>query len=401
MYCVSKTMSCAGEYSGRAGPRIYTQCLVLSPDLLARFANNPFAVLRAAVAQGTIHRTDEVPRELNAIRLVGRCGPVDHGLLTELIHDPGAEWLVGGLAEMQSKQQWAIATSAAQAPRLIAGLLNCLPIACRAEISFTTGLRLSPRRPFRIACLPPDPAEIRRVERQHGPVFTIAGQHLTSESIGRGWVGYVAQVLESGRTSSLVSGLAQAPKDLRLNELETWGQRMYDQLGADVGTADHEPTDATTRAVATFPLEVDADASDQGADAHFPRLAQTPLREPEVDSRDHKNVLLAEPRAVLIPESPASDAAQQRRPETLELLDQLDDAVFEAIDCRVGAIEQLRNVWPVASQKIQEQVLDESREHYVRQALCAWRKAREQQQPNIDSARAAAVLDVLCVVLDT
>lgn len=46
-YCVSRTTSSGWEYSGRGAARVYTQCLVLPGDELARFANNPFAVLLA------------------------------------------------------------------------------------------------------------------------------------------------------------------------------------------------------------------------------------------------------------------------------------------------------------------------------------------------------------------
>ena len=36
------------EYSGRSGPRVYTQFFVVPAEVLARFANNPLAFLRAA-----------------------------------------------------------------------------------------------------------------------------------------------------------------------------------------------------------------------------------------------------------------------------------------------------------------------------------------------------------------
>ena len=46
--CVSRSAAAGAEYSGRSGPRIYTQFFIVPPQVLARFANNPLALLRAA-----------------------------------------------------------------------------------------------------------------------------------------------------------------------------------------------------------------------------------------------------------------------------------------------------------------------------------------------------------------
>src|SRR5687768_1022640 len=48
-YCISQSTPEGPEFSGRGGVRVYTQALVMAPEALARFANNPFAVLRAAL----------------------------------------------------------------------------------------------------------------------------------------------------------------------------------------------------------------------------------------------------------------------------------------------------------------------------------------------------------------
>src|SRR5437868_14969856 len=49
-YCLSWTTIAGAEYSGRGGGRIYTQMFMLPLDVLARFANDPFLVLRALAA---------------------------------------------------------------------------------------------------------------------------------------------------------------------------------------------------------------------------------------------------------------------------------------------------------------------------------------------------------------
>ena len=50
--CVSKSLPAGAEYSGRSGPKVYTICLLVTPDLFARFANQPFRILDAAAAGG-------------------------------------------------------------------------------------------------------------------------------------------------------------------------------------------------------------------------------------------------------------------------------------------------------------------------------------------------------------
>ena len=71
-FCVSKTTPAGSEYSGRRGPAVYTQCLVVPADGLERFSNNPFALLTAAFAQGSLRVYDRIPDELEPFRLSGR-----------------------------------------------------------------------------------------------------------------------------------------------------------------------------------------------------------------------------------------------------------------------------------------------------------------------------------------
>jgi len=66
-YAVSKTTAAGGEHSERAGPQVYTQYLVAPRDSFSRFSNNPFALLTAACAQGTLDVRHKVPRHLEPV----------------------------------------------------------------------------------------------------------------------------------------------------------------------------------------------------------------------------------------------------------------------------------------------------------------------------------------------
>src|SRR3990172_2377840 len=88
-YCVSRTTPAGWEYSGRGGARVYSQCLVVSTKTLARFANNPFALLRAALAAGLLELHDEGPKRLGPLRLAGRAAAGDSSLLGPPCARPG------------------------------------------------------------------------------------------------------------------------------------------------------------------------------------------------------------------------------------------------------------------------------------------------------------------------
>jgi hypothetical protein len=51
--------------------------------------------------------------------------------------------------------------------RLFEAVLWTFPVSERSNISFTTGLKESSRRPFRVCVLPGDPAIVRQSQRQH------------------------------------------------------------------------------------------------------------------------------------------------------------------------------------------------------------------------------------------
>ncbi|MBN1591240.1 MAG: hypothetical protein JW888_17135, partial [Pirellulales bacterium] len=216
-YCVSRTTMAGGEYSGR-GQRVYTQCLIVPHDELARFANDPFAVLRAALAGGMLEVHRHVPDRLEPMQLLGHSATVDSSLLMRLSRRPGSGWLATLLQAALSCPSLALAGSP-EPERLIAGLLNCLPPECRVHFSFSTGLRYSPRRPFRIVTLADDPAEWRQAQRRYNATVLDLSQAPAVEFAPiDGWARLIEHVLKTGRTSFLAAQFSKrrfelAPED--------------------------------------------------------------------------------------------------------------------------------------------------------------------------------------------
>ena len=158
-FCISKTVAAGGEYSQRGGARIYTQSLLVAPEIFARFANNPFAVLRAAWAKGALAVHQVSPAKLSAFSLVGRSTTVDEGLLGQLADQWGAA-RVARLVAAAMSDGCKLLVGAEKNETLFGGLVNCFPLECRPDLTFTTGLRYSPRRPYRFTTTQDDAATV-------------------------------------------------------------------------------------------------------------------------------------------------------------------------------------------------------------------------------------------------
>lgn len=228
-YCVSRTIAAGEEYSGRGGPRIYTQMLIVPPDVLLRFANNPFAVLEAAEASGQMPVHDQPPSQLAPVRLLGRASSVNLLRLAELTTDPGVDKLL--LLLQFAVESPAIATlSPIPLARLYAGLFSLLPLSARLQFSLSTGLRYSQRRPVRMLALPADTTEQRNLQRSSGaiPLDCTTVVQKSAGQLRGGWAQLISDLFQTGQ----VRALAQV---LRRAELVDDGTLSLDQLAASIG----------------------------------------------------------------------------------------------------------------------------------------------------------------------
>ena len=406
-YCISRTTPSGWEYSGR-GTRVYTQCLVAPPGLLARFANNPFALLRAAMANGSLCQYEKIPAGLEPLALAGRAGAVDAALLARLCLNPGPHWLATLVQAALDSVTIALA-GGPPAEQLVAGLLNCLPPACRTEFSFSTGLKFSSRRPFRVVALPSHPEEQRRVER----LYNVAVLELSEEppvefAPIESWPRLIHRVLKSGRTSFLAKRLAGersgfAPRDLPLLGLQLLEEfeacwLEHEGCEAELPTSDAPPASAR---------QCDA-PPDRPADLPPDAQGDPPQQEPASPRRDHRTAHAPHPRfqKTAKPLRPAADRSEAPSKQldpadqaVLEKLERLDDLVFEAISGSEDAVEQLRTLWPTMRHELDESLLADSREQYLRYALTVWSQL-QQADGTRDPARAAQSLEVLCLLFD-
>ena len=84
--------------------------------------------------------------------------------------------------------------------------------------------------------------------------------------------------------------------------------------------------------------------------------------------------------------------------ELLEKLERLDDLVFDTINGRRPALDELTQLWPQLMAELPRELWSESREQYLRYALELWESSMSDGVR--DPKWAVAALDVLAVLFD-
>ena len=373
-YCVSRTVSAGWEYSGHGGMRVYTHCLIVRPEVLDRFANNPFALLQAAASAGAMEIRDPIPERLEPLCLPGGAAPVDQSLLVRLSDRPGPSAMA---VLIQAAIDAACLAVAGELPpcELFAGLFSCLPPPCRLDFSFSTGLKFSGRRPFHLIALSKDPGEQRWITHQNNVTVLdlTPGEPLLQIPID-GWARFIQRVLASGRTPFLAAQLSKGRFDLKPDDLPALGLQLLEDL----------ETSAFSDSGRTIAKPKNKKEIQQAHAAH------RQFQKTQISSESHSARLVVEaPSACLHCESP----------EMMEKLELLDDLVYDAISGQPGALEQLQTLWPALSEELDYQMLAESREQYLRFALTIWEGCVDDNNVR-NPTKAVQALDVLCLLFE-
>jgi len=165
-FCVSQTTLSGAEYSGRGGGRVYTQMIVIPREGMIKFGSDPFLVLRAVVASGRMMVYDTVPRELATIPLIGRGSDGPPNWMHEVVEKAGAESITE-LAGAATGEESVTVITDLPVERLFQAMFYQLQPLDRLNVSFTTGLKPSSRRAFKVTIAPNDPSLVRQSQRMH------------------------------------------------------------------------------------------------------------------------------------------------------------------------------------------------------------------------------------------
>jgi hypothetical protein len=405
------------EYSGRGGARVYTQCLIVAPPTLARFANNPFALTRAALAAGSLRCHDEVPKSLPPLRLTGRAPVVNPTLLARLCTDPGPD-RIAALVETALTSRAIAVTGGPKAEQVIAGLINCLPLECRLEFSFSTGLKFSSRRPFRVVAVSSDLEERRRIERLYEAALLDLSGELPEDYLPReSWARFIHRVLKRGRPSLLSSKLSNLQCACPLEDLPALGLQMLEEL--DASCSQSAPSDELPQAndLGQEDLNIAGPRSEQTSgdrDAAGQHLSPRPAEHgpsagepwPSSDAlpqahQAHRG--FQEDASTPVASSPQGAAPSRlldtENPDLVRKLEHLDDLVYGAVNGKPTAMEELRAYWPRVQDELGGPLLAESQEEYLRYALSVWSDAGDAEAPG-NPGRSVEALEVLTLLLD-
>jgi hypothetical protein len=451
-YCVSKTQLAGEEYSGR-GLRTYTHCLVVPPPVLLRFANNPFALLRAAWAKGMLRVCDGVPNQMVPFQLAGRAAAVDEGLIGQLVEqfEPST---IAKIIEAILQPLPVVVIGVRKPEATVAGLLNLLPQSARREITFATGLKYASRRQFHLLTASEESAELRRLYRQHlvtlidvapdyprlavteadssrpaespradrssrsGGKAPGAGRapatssRPTTESTAGGWGGFVAECLKRDLMPLIVEQLNERKEGLHIANLNELGDHLCREIQAhgEIPRSKSEGNttfskDTSRAPVAPPGLQPEESTSDDAF------LAMLLGGHPQPDAgvtRGHcsrDQTVHAKPDAAAARKSQPSSRTVLKAPsvsldidspELLDRLEKLDDVVFEAISGDARALDEIGRLWPQLLAELGPDKLEESREQYLRYALSIWEVCLEDglREPE----RAISSLQVLSVI---
>jgi hypothetical protein len=391
-YCISRTVPAGWEYSGRGGVRVYTHCLIVPAETLLKFSNNPFSLLKAALASGTMDIRDPLPAQLEPIVLAGGSTTVDQNLLVELAGHPGPHAVAALLQGARDSICLAVG-GAAGAEKLIAGILNCLPLTHRPEFSFSTGLKFSPRRQFRLVALPSDPAERRWLEHHDNVLSIDVSEDLSAKFCTLdGWSKFIEKMLSTGRTAFFSTQVSKRRNNLMPDDLPVLGLQLLEEL------------DATDLQNSCIPQEKRSEtASPQASAGELPPPSDAPNAEKIAAFIQHAHAAhghfaksAADAKSAY---AAPSHTVGLETPAALQKLELLDDWVYEAIGGNAQAMQQLHTLWPTLKTELDERALSESREQYLRYALSIWEDYVD-KDGHRDPVRAVNALDVLCLLFE-
>ncbi|MEX0791772.1 MAG: hypothetical protein WD045_01450 [Pirellulaceae bacterium] len=228
-YCVARTMLGGAEYSGRRGRQVYTHSLIIKKRDFVRFHNNPFELLIAALAREDVRPQNSHPNDLPVLRLLPSGDPVNSRMIAEHRDDTTLRKLVAWFQEALVHDR--LILSGYENDDEFARFFNLLPVAARPWFSFSTRLKFSTGRKFRMIGLAGDVEEQRRAVRLEGiPHLNLNDPPNCNDTRRHPWSGLVQAALRVSSVDMVAELISQLPLDLTEPDLVETGRRLRIQL---------------------------------------------------------------------------------------------------------------------------------------------------------------------------
>lgn len=224
-FCVSRTVLGAPEYSGRGGRQVYTHCFVLDADSFKKFHNDPFRVLSAALAIHDLRPGATLPTDLPSMKMLPSGQPVDAGLIRFFDSPMQQQSLVAWTHHAMTSKK--LMFTGGYNDRFLAVFFNLLPVSIRPCFSFSTRLRYSPRRDFKLIGLANDIEEQKKVARQEGcSLFHFDSPARTPEASRHPWATWVQVALCHREPDETARMIGEVPLTTRAEDLSAVGNRL-------------------------------------------------------------------------------------------------------------------------------------------------------------------------------
>jgi hypothetical protein len=345
----------------------------VTAEVLARFQNNPFSICRAAVASGAMDIQDPLPMELAPLALPGRAVLVDKLVLSDVAVEIGSD-AFARIVDAAIRESSLAFVVGPVAERLAAALFSCLPPSHRKELSLTTGLQFSERRPFRWLAVPDDAVQQRQLQRRHG-VFVVRTSHAENQNDAplSGWARFVGECLSQQKLSVLEVQLRNAGDVANLDELNTLGE---DYLRKGVIES----------------AEPDGDSISFRSESRKSEPRRDTWRRTQHGAHASKSVNAAENQPWAARTRPSSQITCEA-PDTRHFLEELDDLIYGGVVGDVTTLARLDDLWTVVASDLGAERADHARELYVRLAIDLWNESKEGSAG--DPKRAVAAIEII------
>lgn len=392
-FCVSRSAAVGAEYSARRGPRIETYCLVVSAELLAKFGASPKSLYEAASVGGKLCHSDPPPRHLTAFQLPGRKPVFDTQLVSQLVDHFGVpSWVTLLEAAICSPSLGLVAHSLMDHDQgglaidtVVTALLNCLPLFSRTEISFTTGLKHSTRRPFRWMAIESDPAQQRHMARHFDVAVFDLGEpskwtRVKRSSSDHGWITFVSECLRQRRVDVLEDCLGTASRTVSLNSLSRLGNQWLGTLAR------------SARPVAAMSAGGNANGAPDVSDAESKPVDARNLR----PHQPHKRATNSRPAdtSQSLPVGPAQ-RLRTARPELSQRFSPLDQAIVDWFGHATETIESIAALWSDLQTALSADERESIRLEYLRYIMSVWNQLLADSESSGEVSPRA--LDAICL----
>lgn len=241
-FCISRTF--------RQENQTFTHGLVIPPQLLYDYANNPFSLIFHLEQQGLWHAGRAVTTQLlrrgtpdsekvpvmRTLTVDGGTAAVHWKSVRKEVETLGTRRLAT-LLDTFLKNVSTVVFGQEKISPLLEVLCDLLPVGCRTELSFSTGLKFSTRRPFRIVGIGENLLERERIATSFQiPIFSLleipVPTHRFSPPLRNRWSIFIATVLEQQREMQW-NELALLDKTSSLAALPKLARQYFRELGLD------------------------------------------------------------------------------------------------------------------------------------------------------------------------